>query len=245
MLIPIALVDDLETDRDRLRDTLGRWFERHPEHTCRLYLYASAEEMLEAQPPVMMAFLDIRMEGLSGIELARKLRTLDEKILLVFLSTSREYAFDAFPIHPFDYLDKPCRQEDVDRVLDEALRIFTVVDPTVTIRFSRAEHEIPMRRIVSAVAHGHNVEVTLVHGAKLRSIMTFSELAALLEENEAFLLCNRGVLINMDHVRAFKDDVLLMTDGSSFPLRSRGRAEMMARFTQYQISRLKGGRAHE
>ncbi len=244
MLIPIALVDDLEEDSTRLRGAINRWFEAHPEHSCRLYVYQSAEAMLEAQPHVVMAFLDIRMDGLSGIELARRLRNLDEKILLVFLSTSREYAFDAFPIHPFDYLDKPCRQEDVSRVMNEALRLMTTVDPTVVIRVARAEHEIPMRRIVSVVASGHNVDVTLVKGAKLRSIMTFSELEAMLSKNEAFLPCNRGVLINMDHVIGVRDDMFLMQDGSSFPLRSRGRAELMARFTQYQISRLKGGYAH-
>ena len=66
----------------------------------------------------------------------------------------------------------------------------------------------------------------------------------MLSKNEAFLTCNRGLLINMDHVIGVRDDMFLMQDGSSFPLRSRGRAELMARFTRYQISRLKGGYAH-
>ena len=46
----------------------------------------------------------------------------------------------------------------------------------------------------------------------------------------------------MDHVLALDGDLLRMQDGAVFPLRTRGRAELTARFTQYQISRLKGGR---
>ena len=58
-----------------------------------------------------LVFLDICMGDVNGIELARHLRAVDEKVLIVFLTTSSEYAFDAFPIHPFDYLMKPIDPE--------------------------------------------------------------------------------------------------------------------------------------
>lgn len=242
MRIPIALVDDIKEDRDRLAAAVMRWFETRPDLECALYCYPNAEQMLAEHPQVLLAFLDIRMDGLGGIELARRLRLLDEKILLVFQSSSRDYAFDAFPLHPFDYLGKPCRQEDVARVLNDALRVFTSAEATVVIRVPRAEREVPLSRIVSAVSQGHTVEVALAGGEKLRSIMTFSEVERLLLADARFLSCNRGVIVNMDLVLALEDDLIRMQNGSRFPLRTKGRAELIARFAQYQISRLKGGR---
>ena len=71
--------------------------------------------------------------------------------------------------------------------------------------------------------------------------MNFSEIEQLLAPHPRFLLVNRGVLVNMDHVLTLEGDSLLMQDGSQFALRTRNRAELVARFSQYQIARLKGG----
>ncbi len=243
MQISIAIVDDLDEDRARIYGALERWFAARPDCEYALFPFHGAEEMIAARPDVQMAFLDIRMEGLNGIELARHLRLLDEKILLVFLSSSAEFAFDAFPVHPFDYLLKPCADGDVARVMEEALRVLSADQRTITVRVARAEHHVPVNRIVSVVSQGHSVEITLTGGATLRSIMTFAELEALLAADPRFLICNRGVRVNMDHALALDGDVLRMREGDSFPLRTRGRAELAARFAQYQIFRLKGGRA--
>ena len=51
------------------------------------------------------------MEGTNGIETARILRRADPDLLLVFVTSSPEYVWDAFPVHPFDYLLKPYRKK--------------------------------------------------------------------------------------------------------------------------------------
>ena len=241
MNLAIAIVDDRREDREALSAAVSTYFDRHPGHSVSFRFFDSAEAMLAAKPPVQMAFLDICMGGLSGIDLARVLRSLDEKLLIVFLSTSSDFAFDAFPVHPFDYLIKPARQADVDRVLGEAMRVVSAEDPEVEIRVARDVNRVPLRRIVSAVASGHNVEIAVDGGSKLRSIMTFAEVSELLQDPR-FLPCNRGVLVNMDYVLTLDGDVLRMKDGRTFALRTRSKAELSARFVQYQISRLKGER---
>ena len=107
-LLHIAIVDDLETDREKLEKAVSAFFSRNADVSCDIMTHASGEELLEAFSPGTfdLAFLDIQMEGMSGIELAKTLRALDTKLLMVFLTSSREYAFDAFPVHPFDYLVK-------------------------------------------------------------------------------------------------------------------------------------------
>ena len=95
--------------------------------------------------------------------------------------------------------------------------------------------------IISAVAQGHSVEIAIIGSKPVRSIMRFSEVEALLCKDYRFLQCNRGVIVNMDHVLSLNGDVLLMKNGTSFSLRTRNRRELTAQFMQYQISRLKGG----
>ncbi len=243
MHLQIAVVDDLRADRERLIEGVKRYFEARPEHSLGYAAYENAEALLSDRPGAQLVFLDICMEGMNGIDLAKRLRAFDEKLLIVFLSTSRDFAFEAFPIHPFDYLVKPYTDQALHRVLGEAMHLLASSEATVEIRVPRAVHRIPIRHILSAEAQGHAVELRLVNGERLRSNMTFAELEELLGNEPRFLLCNRGVLVNMDYALSLEDDRLRMQDGTVFPLRTRGRGELAARFTQYQFSRLKGGRS--
>ena len=241
MKLSVAVVDDLKTDRETLVRDLHALIVQIPEQELVCRCYDSAEAFLADAPEVRLVFLDICMGGMNGIELARNLRSLDEKLLIVFLSTSSDFAFDAFPIHPFDYLIKPYSRERLEHVIREALRVLHVSEPKVAVRVARAVHNIPLGKLVSAVSQGHSVDLRLTGGETLRSIMNFSEIEQLLAPHPRFLLVNRGVLVNMDHVLTLEGDSLLMQDGSRFALRTRNRAELVARFSQYQIARLKGG----
>ena len=114
------------------------------------------------------------MDKLNGIETARQLKFEDTELLIVFMTTSREYAFEAFHVHPFDYVLKPYSKKEVEKVLDEAVRLLTASDPTVTIKVAHSEYTIPMRLISSVVSHGHNVEINLTDGKCILSTMTLA-----------------------------------------------------------------------
>lgn len=75
----------------------------------------------------------------------------------------------------------------------------------------------------------------------LKSSQTFAELEAALRGDERFLPCNRGVLVNMDEALKLDGDSILLTDGLRFPLRQRNRLDLVNRFSEYQIKRMKRG----
>lgn len=65
------------------------------------------------------AFLDIRMRGMSGIELARRLKQIHPGTVLIFCTAYTEYAFDAVGMYAKGYLMKPISAENIVRTLDE------------------------------------------------------------------------------------------------------------------------------
>ena len=89
--------------------------------------------------------------------------------------------------------------------------------------------------------HGHALDIFTVSGACLKSSQTFAELEAALRGDERFLPCNRGVLVNMDEALKLDGDSILLTDGLRFPLRQRNRLDLVNRFSEYQIKRMKRG----
>ena len=120
MALPIAVVEDQIPDAQRLEELLQQqlpeaectWFARGED-----FLRAAAEPGLYA-----VVFLDICMAGTNGIEPARRLRQADPEVLIVFVTSSPEYVWDAFPVHPFDYLLKPYQEEKFEHLAAELRR---------------------------------------------------------------------------------------------------------------------------
>lgn len=80
---------------------------------------AWASELAQNGNPLSYAFMDIRMRGMTGIELARRLKLLHPNTVLIFCTAYTEYAFDAIGMYAKGYLMKPVSAENIVRTLDE------------------------------------------------------------------------------------------------------------------------------
>lgn len=237
----IAIVDDNMTDSARLRSFIRNWFGAGKHSLSSVLTYSSGEDMLRNFVPgtLQIVFMDILMGDLNGIETARKLRSLDSDVLIVFLTTSRDFVFDAFPVHAFDYVIKPCDKKTVDHVLDEAAKFFDAYDPKITLTLSHSEYTVSVKSIASVLSQGHSVEVNLADGKCILATMTFREIQGLLSQHSSFILCNKGVLVNMSQIASLDNGVFIMKDGSRYPVKVNGRAKVLATFSQYLISNMK------
>ena len=239
MLFRIAIVDDQPQERELLRQDL---LVRVPAGTS-IACFESSEAFLNGFTPGddSLVFLDICMDGMNGIEAAERVRKRSARCLIVFLTSSREYAFDAFPVHPFDYLVKPYRVSQLEHVLSGAMRLMEESEQQVEIRLPRQTVRLAHGQIAAIASHGHTLDVFTVSGVCLKSSQTFAELETALQVDERFLPCNRGVLVNMDEALKLDGDSVVLTDGRRFPLRQRNRLELVNRFSEYQIKRMKRG----
>ena len=240
----VAVVDDKRNDSGKLQRTIQRWFaenHRPGSFSC----FNDGLSLLKVFEPekFQIVFMDIIMDKLSGIDTARRLRDSDSRLLIVFTTASDEFAFEAFPLHPFDYVMKPYSTERVGHVLSEAVKFLETPEPFFAAKVSRSTYHIPFRKISAVLSNDHFVEVVMSDGNSMLCSMKFSEAEESLMNDSRFLMCNRGIIINMDCVSSLSRDKssIIMADGSYYPVRVRGRGEIIQAFTQYQISRMKRG----
>lgn len=116
----VLIVDDEQPARDRLQRLLSELGE--------YALIGQAENATVAlqlcqqlQPDVVL--LDVRMPGMSGIEVAQHLNNLNEPPAVIFTTAYEEYAVDAFEAEAIGYLLKPIRKEKLERALQHAVRL--------------------------------------------------------------------------------------------------------------------------
>lgn len=214
MELRFAVVEDRLPDAQRLESLLRLAFGGG--HTLVCDHYESGDAFLQAFPSKnhQVVFLDICMEGTNGIETARILRRTDPDLLLVFVTSSPEYVWDAFPVHPFDYLLKPYREEKLFQLADELRRVLFRAEPELEVRIVSDDGEC-------------------------RAVSTFSQVEQLLRAQENFIVCNRGVILNMDKVLRLDSDCFEMLDGTRLPVRQKDKNTLFAQFTQYQFRHMR------
>lgn len=238
MELRFAVVEDRLPDAQRLESLLRLAFGGGQPLVCDHY--ESGDAFLAAFPSkeYQVIFLDICMEGTNGIETARILRRTDPDLLLVFVTSSPEYVWDAFPVHPFDYLLKPYREEKLFQLADELRRVLFRAEPELEVRIARQQVHLPLRKIQYAMAQNHYVRIVSDDG-ECRAVSTFSQVEQLLREQENFIVCNRGVILNMDKVLRLDSDCFEMLDGTCLPVRQKDKNTLFAQFTQYQFRHMR------
>ena len=238
MELRFAVVEDRLPDAQRLESLLRLAFGGGQPLVCDHY--ESGDAFLAAFPSkeYQVIFLDICMEGTNGIETARILRRTDPDLLLVFVTSSPEYVWDAFPVHPFDYLLKPYREEKLFQLADELRRMLFRAEPELEVRIARQQVHLPLRKIQYAMAQNHYVRIVSDDG-ECRAVSTFSQVEQLLRAQENFIVCNRGVILNMDKVLRLDSDCFEMLDGTCLPVRQKDKNTLFAQFTQYQFRHMR------
>lgn len=238
MELRFAVVEDRLPDAQRLESLLRLAFGGGQPLVCDHY--ESGDAFLAAFPSkeYQVIFLDICMEGTNGIETARILRRADPDLLLVFVTSSPEYVWDAFPVHPFDYLLKPYREEKLFQLADELRRVLFRAEPELEVRIARQQVHLPLRKIQYAMAQNHYVRIVSDDG-ECRAVSTFSQVEQLLRAQENFIVCNRGVILNMDKVLRLDSDCFEMLDGTCLPVHQKDKNTLFAQFTQYQFRHMR------
>lgn len=112
----ILLVDDENLQLTRLELSCKRVLP-DAEYFC----YTNPEEALSTSESVLfdLAFLDIEMPLINGVQLAKKLKTNHPIIKIIFVTAYNEYALEAYKLHASGYITKPVSEEKIKEEIDE------------------------------------------------------------------------------------------------------------------------------
>ena len=102
------------------------------------------------------------------------------------------------------------------------------------VRIARQIVRLPLTKIYYATAQNHYVRVVTDDG-ECRATANFAQVQEQLQTQPEFLVCNRGVIINMSKVLRFEGDCIEMLDGTHLPVRQKDKNSLLAQFTQYQF----------
>lgn len=232
----IAIIDDIASDAEQLKRIITSYFENRQIPTEIRY-FSSAEAFFDDYRPgnFQILFLDIYMDGITGMEAARRIRNQSDDCILVFVTTSSEFAVESYDVNAAYYLLKPFQPEKLCQILDsfrlkEALhaRYIEIISDRVPVR-------VPLHNILYADTF-RNAVCLHTDAGPLRSYLTFHKFEEQIRDCHNFLSCYRGCMVNMDRIQEATDDGFLLDNGETVQIRKRGSAAIRKAYLQYLFS---------
>ena len=117
----IAYCEDEKIQLEYMEQLIRKWADEGND-TVTYFGYGSAKELLFEHPdsfPFDLLLLDIDMDGMDGMALAKEIRKKDQKLPIVFLTNRSEYVFEGYEVGALRYLLKPVEETKLFSLLDE------------------------------------------------------------------------------------------------------------------------------
>lgn len=232
----IAIIDDIASDAEQLKRIITSYFENRQIPTEIRY-FSSAEAFFDDYRPgnFQILFLDIYMDGITGMEAARRIRNQSDDCILVFVTTSSEFAVESYDVNAAYYLLKPFQPEKLCQILDSFRLKEALHARYIEIISDRVPVHVPLHSILYADTF-RNAVCLHTDAGPLRSYLTFHKFEDQIRDCHNFLSCYRGCMVNMDRIQEATDDGFLLDNGETVQIRKRGSAAIRKAYLQYLFS---------
>jgi DNA-binding LytR/AlgR family response regulator len=205
MLLKVAVAEDEQANRNHIENCLRR-FEEEQGIKIELDLFASASEMLEGfTPRYDVIFLDIMMPGINGMKAAKKIRTIDQQVILVFITNIAQYAIKGYEVGALDFILKPLSYESFAMKLARIVKqVEKNTDKSIVLTVNDELRKISVSELYYVEVVNHQLIYHLAE-EEIRCRGSLKSVEESLTEF-GFTKCNSGYLVNLQHVRAIKEN---------------------------------------
>ncbi len=235
-MINIAVVDDEKMIREQVKNLIGN----KQADVC-VDTYSTGEDLLAVKKYYDVIFLDIQMDGMNGIDIARKLRvqsagngTVQKESVLIFITGIKEYVFDAFDVSAFHYLLKPIEKQKFMAVLERAIL-------EVEKQRQQRQEQLFVKTRTRNITLGQSNILYIESRAKKVEIHTTEEVIEIyaaisrLEKQLSgnFYRCHRGYLVNMAFIAEYDSGNITLSNGEKIILTKEKYSEFVKVYMRY------------
>ncbi|MDE5779455.1 MAG: LytTR family DNA-binding domain-containing protein [Lachnospiraceae bacterium] len=187
---------------------------------CIIRQFRNGTELLQASESFDIVFLDIIMSNLDGMKTAQVFRKKAFDKILIFVSSSREYVFDAYDVEAFQYLLKPVDDRKLKSVLQKAvLKTERHSQEFIIVSRERQKKKLFLDDIYYFEIKGRMIDV---HGPE--GIFTYYEQIGELENklrDKGFFRCHKSYLINLKYVDGYNRQEVILENGEKIVIAKR------------------------
>jgi DNA-binding LytR/AlgR family response regulator len=239
----VALCDDTNSDLENLKKLLQAYSKLN-NIPLDIDVYNNSRVLINnvsyfREKEYSIYFLDIIMDK-NGIDVAKELREVTPDVPIIFTTSSKEFAINAFKVQAFDYILKPVKKEELFSCLDKLITSMQVAIKAsfniklnnlsiVTININEITYiEQKDRRLMFHMIDGSSHLTTSIRGKFLEEI-PFNI------EDYNFINCHTSFVINMNQIKSITDHSFIMKNGDNIPIAKRIEKQVVDTYTNYLL----------
>lgn len=215
-MLHIVICDDEKYMSDKIRTMVSDFFHRK-NMEIEISQFTSGEELLKYDRSIDILFLDIQMNGIDGMETARKLRSRKFKGFLIFITVLEEMVFRSFEVQAYDYLVKPIEEKHFEKTMERLMdSMRNAGEANLLVQKGYESSIISFDDIVFCEIIDRKVYLHLVSS----EVVDFYERIERLETklDSRFFRCHRSFLINLKYLKSYKNGTAYMENGKEIPV---------------------------
>lgn len=235
----IALCDDEPEELDKLEQMLCLWHRQHADCDFSIERFLDADEMLyrmmeEGYTPDLL-ILDIYLKGKLGIEAAREIRKMGIRCGIIFITSSKEHALEAFGVEAVQYLVKPVLEHELFQVLDRFIEDMKTKKKYILLKVHGMK-KIDLNDIVYCEAQKKKQRICMVDGTELFQNMTLAKVYEMLSVCQEFVKVGISYILNLEHIDRVSAREVQMDNGKIIYLPRGAYRSLREQFFDYYCS---------
>ena len=218
--LKIAICEDETSQREYLAQILRSWAKKR-HYLLEWKEYAEAQAFLfdyEEEKDYDILLLDVEMPGMTGIDIAKKVRENDFAVQIIFVTGYYEYFSEGFDVSALHYLIKPVDASRLCPVLERAVSNLQYRSRSVLVTAAEGDIKVPLAEILYIKAENVYVVVCTRKGS-YRMRTTLGKFAEQLDDT--FYKVHRSYIVGLKYVKMITRSEVTMINGEEIPI-SRG-----------------------
>ena len=229
-MLKIAIVEDNQAAAGRLKGFLEKYAVQYG-MGFEVTVFEEAVNFLNCYRPCYdMVFMDIELPHMDGMTAARRLREMDQQIVLIFVTNMAQFAVKGYEVNALDYIVKPVAYSDFELKFGRAVARCRNASGSIMVVQQNGSKRILLRELRYIEVQGHKLIFHTEDGI-------FTGSGTLLEAEEklrekGFLRCNKCYLVNQKHIAAIRGNTLVMSGGEELQISRLRKKTFMSELTE-------------
>lgn len=220
-MIKIAICDDEKYHLNLLENMLKNILNKN-NLEANIFKFSSSYEFLEFQKNSFIAFdlilLDILMDGLNGLDLAKEIRNLDLEVKILFISTSKDYILDGYDVHAYNYLLKPVSYFKLEYVILDFIDNFNNLKNNLfTVKNKQSIFRINLDNIIFFESKLRKINIVFSNYSEISFYDKLDNIEdALISKN--FIRCHKSYLVNLNYIKKIENSKIITLNNNIIPI---------------------------
>jgi DNA-binding LytR/AlgR family response regulator len=231
-MVNIAIVEDEQKHVEILKGYLDRYGEEHKTSFSVREFRDGMDIIDDYNTDYDIIFLDIQMKLLDGMTTAKRIREVDKNVVLIFITTTVQYAVQGYQVDALGYVLKPVSYIQFEQLVEKAMGRVDQKNKKDYIVFSASEKQVKLDcSLISYIESRRNN--VLIH-TKEEDYITVGPLKKYEEilKTRGFSKCHNAYIVNLSAVFAIDRDEVVLVDKTTLPISRARKKEFMNELTE-------------